>query len=276
MKLPYITLRWMPALLALLLFQTSYAGHHPGLPQTSGKALGVTIHDVPFEALAAAELDYGVRIVGVMPGSAAATGGLEKDDIIVEINQKPVYSVRRLQWLVRLAPEGTPVPIKFQREDKLETVSVTFHSAKYPEYTGEGHPGTGHPGKGHPGVGERQFARGSFLGVQLQPMTQQLRAAFGSPTDKGVLVAGLAEDGPAVQAGLAVGDVIVRMDRKTITDVRDIHRVLAYFDPEDEIEVEVIRDEASQNLTARLGAMLAPMPHLPRHGYPHFHPYGRP
>ncbi len=269
MKLQPSTMRlrhWWLALLALILWQASHAAHHLGAAQVPGKALGVTIRDVPFEALEAGSLDYGVRVVGVMSGSPAAAAGVEKDDIIVELNGKPAYSVKRLQWLVRQAAEGTPIPMKLQRQDKLETANVSFKSATPPTQVAKGRSVMSYPGVRRP-----SYAPGGYLGVQFQPMTPQLRAAFGAPTDRGVLVVAVVEDGPAAKAGLAAGDVIVRMDRKAITTMRELYRVLAYFDAGDEIEVEVIREQASQNLTARLGNVPMSMSRSPRYSHPHPH-----
>ena len=280
MKLAPTTLRslpWFLALVASLFWHTGHAGHHPGMSQTSGKALGVTISEVPFEPLAAADLDYGVRVMEVMPGSPAAAAGLKEDDIIVEIDGKPVYSVKRLQWLVRQAPEGTPVQFRLQREDRLETATVTFQPTQVSKSMGTAGPRVGPTGFGyHKDMNMRAYTPGSYLGVQFQPMTEQLRAALGAPTDKGVLVVAVAEEGPAKQAGLAVGDVIVRMDRKTISNMRDIYRVLAYFDAGDEIEVEVIREKAPLVVMANLGALPARMSHLPWHNPPSMYPYPRP
>lgn len=263
---------WFLALLALLLWQTGYAGHHPDMSRPSGKTLGVTIGEVPFESLAAVGLDYGVRVLEVTPGSPADTAGIEDDDIVVELDEKPVYSVVRLQWLVRQAPEGTPVSVKLRRQDKLETTSVTFQPSQPVDDAIQGQSSKAHHWR--PKMHHR--SPGAFLGIQFQPMTEQLRAAFGAPSGEGVLVVALVEGGPAQQAGLAVGDIIVRMDRKTISNMQDFYRVLAYFDAGDAIEVEVIRDETSQVLSARLGAVPMNTSHFHGHGHPPIHPPATP
>lgn len=47
------------------------------------------------------------------------------------------------------------------------------------------------------------------IGVSVQPMTAELRAHFGAPEDRGLLVVQVLPDRPAAKAGLAVGDVIL-------------------------------------------------------------------
>ena len=80
-----------------------------------------------------------------------------------------------------------------------------------------------------------------------------------------MLVASVVEDSPADKAGLAVGDIIVRMDRKKINRVPDLFRVLRYFDPGESIEVEVVRAKASETFTAQLSESTWHMPPMYRH-----------
>ena len=47
------------------------------------------------------------------------------------------------------------------------------------------------------------------IGVEVQPMTPELRGYFKAPADRGVLVVTVEEAAPAAAAGLRVGDVII-------------------------------------------------------------------
>jgi C-terminal processing protease CtpA/Prc len=68
-----------------------------------------------------------------------------------------------------------------------------------------------------------------------------------------VLISEVYPDTPASKSGLSAGDVIVRMDRRTIGEIADMHRVLDYFEPGEQLVVEVIRDGKNQELTVTLG-----------------------
>ncbi len=251
---------WLLALYSLLGWQASQAAHHFGMSHGTGKALGVTISEVPFEALAANELEYGVRVVGVSPGSPAHAAGLKKDDIITSLNDKPAYSTRHLQWLVREAPEDEAVPVRIRRDQAMETTSVTFPSAKPPKPRG---------------MAGRWPS--SYLGVQFQPMTSELRTAFGAPSDRGVLVVAVADEGPAKAAGLAVGDVILGLGAKPIASMEDMYGALSYFNAGDDVDVKIVRDKTPQTLTATLGKSPMSMSYLPGRGHHHHrHPYVRP
>jgi len=236
----------------------AHVAHHGGMGGMPGKALGVGVSELSSEALSAVGLEHGVRVERVIPGSPAEAAGVEQGDVIVELLGKPVYSVGRLQWLVSQAHEGEPVALRLHRDGGSETLTVEFRRAQ---------PST-NPYGTRPGAHSPSFA---FLGVQIQPITPQLRGAFGAPDDAGVLIAAVVKDSPAEKAGLAVGDIIVRIDRKKIQRMTDFYRVLRYFDPGDSVEVEVIREKASETLTAQLGYAARqrprhdwrPMPHHP-------------
>jgi serine protease Do len=85
-------------------------------------------------------------------------------------------------------------------------------------------------------------------------MGDDLRRSFGAPEDSGVLIAEVSADSPASEAGLAAGDVIVKMDRKHVRYIADVYRVLDYFDPGEQLAVEIIRDKRVQTITVTLGA----------------------
>jgi len=256
MRFPVTTPSYIVFLIGitLVLSVSAHAAHHRGMGSLTGKALGVGVSELSSEALEAVNLEHGVRVERVVLDSPAKAAGLEQGDVIVELLGKPVYSVERLRWLVRQAPESKPVNLRLQRDGSSQTVTVEF---RRPQATAKSHrvlPG----GHGH---------SLAFLGVQIQPMTPQLRRAFGASEDAGVLVAAVVKDSPAEKAGLAVGDIIVRMDRKRIQRVADFYRVLRYFDPGESVEMEVIREKASETLTAQLGQAIRHMPPMHRqHG----------
>jgi membrane-associated protease RseP (regulator of RpoE activity) len=60
------------------------------------------------------------------------------------------------------------------------------------------------------------------LGVQVQPMTPELRAWFEAPEGVGVLVARVEPGSPAAEAGVQVGDVIVEAGGEPVESPRDL------------------------------------------------------
>jgi serine protease Do len=66
-----------------------------------------------------------------------------------------------------------------------------------------------------------------FLGVQnLLTVDQTVAAYYSLSVDHGALIRGVVAGGPAEQAGLQAGDVIVKFDDQDITDVSDLLRTI--------------------------------------------------
>lgn len=90
------------------------------------------------------------------------------------------------------------------------------------------------------------------LGVQVQPMTRELRAFFGGPAERGVLVVRVLADSPAADAGLSVGDVLLSVDGEDLDDPRDLRRRTATAPPRARIDLEILREGEVSEETLRL------------------------
>lgn len=100
------------------------------------------------------------------------------------------------------------------------------------------------------GVFEIGALRGGRLGVQVSPMTEELRVAMGAPKEAGILVNRVQSDSAAKKAGIEVGDVIVEVAGEPIAEVGDVWKALA--GKEGDVAVEVIRENRRRNLTAKI------------------------
>ncbi len=87
-----------------------------------------------------------------------------------------------------------------------------------------------------------------FLGVQLQPLTNDLVKSFGLNSAKGALVSSVIKDGPAEQAGLKAGDVILEFDGKTINEWNELPRYVATTPVGKKVKVLFARDGKRQSL----------------------------
>jgi serine protease Do len=94
--------------------------------------------------------------------------------------------------------------------------------------------------------------RGGFLGVVPTSLTPELRRHFGAPEDAGVMLGEVQPDGAAAAAGLAVGDIIVRVDDETVDSVGRLVRTVRSHEPEESVEIEYFRDGRRQTTTAVL------------------------
>lgn len=96
------------------------------------------------------------------------------------------------------------------------------------------------------GPGDRAFMGrllgGGFLGVELLPLTSELRAHFGVPADRGVMVARVLEDSPAAEAGLQVGDVVTAVEAEAVETPWDLSMAIRGKEAGDRVTLEVWRD----------------------------------
>ncbi len=98
----------------------------PSMPHMDGKdfsfsrkpRLGLGIQDL--------SEGKGVKILDVDSESAAARAGLQKDDVITEIDGKAVASVDELRSQVSELKEGDSLKITYQRAGKTQTATLSF------------------------------------------------------------------------------------------------------------------------------------------------------
>jgi S1-C subfamily serine protease len=85
--------------------------------------------------------------------------------------------------------------------------------------------------------------RRSYLGVAgaNQPISRRVSRHFNLPNEAGVRVESVERSGPAEQAGLEPGDVIVALNGATIRGIDDLHRTLSADLIERAVEVHVLR-----------------------------------
>jgi predicted metalloprotease with PDZ domain len=89
------------------------------------------------------------------------------------------------------------------------------------------------------------------IGVQVQPMSPELREHLGAPPDRGILVNKVEPDRPAARADVRVGDVIVTADGVPIRELFDLTRVIARVPAGEALDLRVIRDKQEIAITVR-------------------------
>jgi len=91
------------------------------------------------------------------------------------------------------------------------------------------------------------------LGVEVQTLDQSLADSFKLKTPSGALVAKVVEGSAAAQAGVKVGDVILKLNGSPIVDAGQLSARVGAATPGDKASLEIWRDGKTVSLTATIG-----------------------
>jgi Do/DeqQ family serine protease len=183
--------------------------------RTTGKVrrgqLGVGIQEVTSDLAESLGLNKvtGAIVTSVTPGSAADRAGLQREDVIVAFNGKPVDDVNGLRNRVAETAPGTTVDVGVIRNGADKTVSVKLDELKPEQSASSG----GSSDRAEPGT----------LGITVAPLTPELARRQEMPaTLQGLLVQSVDPDSRAADAGLQQGDVIQQVNRRPVRSVDDL------------------------------------------------------
>ncbi|WP_245638449.1 Do family serine endopeptidase [Croceicoccus bisphenolivorans] len=89
-----------------------------------------------------------------------------------------------------------------------------------------------------------------YLGIQIQPVSEDLANSLGIPHNRGEFVQSVVPDGAAAKAGLRAGDVVVKVAGKDVTPEQTLSYIVANTKPGTRIPVEVIREGKRMTINA--------------------------
>ena len=87
------------------------------------------------------------------------------------------------------------------------------------------------------------------IGVTIAPVTKEVAESIGLGTPRGALVQQVEKDGPADKGGIEAGDIIVRVDGKTVEKSADLPRLVGATKPGAKVGLQVFRRGATRDLT---------------------------
>lgn len=97
--------------------------------------------------------------------------------------------------------------------------------------------------------------RRGWLGVRIQPVTDEVAGGLKIGKARGALVSGIVKGGPVENGPIRVGDVIVTFDGKDVHETRDLMRVVAESAVGSEVEVKILRDGKEETVKVKLGRL---------------------
>jgi serine protease Do len=97
--------------------------------------------------------------------------------------------------------------------------------------------------------------RRGWLGVRVQPVTDDVAASLGMESAKGALISGVAKGGPVENGPIQAGDVVLKFDGKDIHEMRDLLRIVAESPVGKEVDVVILRDGKEETVKVKLGQL---------------------
>ena len=106
-------------------------------------------------------------------------------------------------------------------------------------------------------VRDGQVTRG-WIGVEPQDLTPELAESFGLASGTGVIITGVLQNGPAAQAGIRPGDVIVGVAGRNVTNVAQLLSAVASLQPGTPATLDVVRKDGKSSVDITPGKRTPP------------------
>ena len=91
----------------------------------------------------------------------------------------------------------------------------------------------------------------AWIGVQIQPMNDELAEGFGRDNDHGALVTSTQADAPAAASGVQPGDIILSFDGQEIEKMRDLPKIVAQSSVGKKYKMRIWRNNKVKTLTIK-------------------------
>ena len=99
-----------------------------------------------------------------------------------------------------------------------------------------------------------------YIGVEPQDITPELAQSFGLSKSSGAIVAGVLKGGPADQAGIRPGDVLVSVNGKEVKDMSSMLNDVAQLKPGSTAKIVVLRHNQETTFNVVVGTRPKPQP----------------
>jgi serine protease Do len=178
--------------------------------------LGVSIQDLSPELASQFGLaePKGVLVNEVLADSPAKKAGLERGDVIVEYDGKPLENATQLRNAVAQTTVGKKAVVKFMRDKKARTAEVAI--VEQPKNVAQA---------GNEEAGEAAPLSGRLSDLDVRELTPELAARFGlGSNERGVVIAKVRQGSAAEESGLKEGDLMLEVNRQPTPTLKAYER----------------------------------------------------
>ena len=91
-----------------------------------------------------------------------------------------------------------------------------------------------------------------YIGVEVQDLTKELAESFKLTGTEGALIAGVRQEGPADNAGIKPGDILIAVEGKPVTSSSDMLNLIAVLSPGQTATFMVLRNQEEKSFKIRI------------------------
>jgi serine protease Do len=192
--------------------------------------LGVAIQDLSSDMAEYYEIKEkkGVLVADVFEGDPADQAGIQRKDIILELNGEKIKTTRQLTAMIAKIPVGESARVKILRDGKEKTVQVKV--GKRPEEK--------LAVRNQPKEQEEPF------GIGVSNLTPETAQRFDTNETSGVIVIRVESGSKGDNADIRVGDIIKEINRQPVENVSDYQTALARVIPGESVNLFIRRKDA--------------------------------
>ncbi len=92
-----------------------------------------------------------------------------------------------------------------------------------------------------------------YLGVQIQPFTEDIADSMGLPKNRGELIAAVEPNQAAARAGIRQGDVVITVNGRAVTPDENLSFIVSNLAIGSKVPIELVRDGKRMTVTATIG-----------------------
>ena len=178
--------------------------------------LGVSIQPITPKLQEALGLGSGngALVNEVIEDSPAIEAGIMQGDVIVNFDGEDVPSSEDLPRIVASRKPGKKVKVKLIRKGKKKT--ITMRLGEMPT---------------DPSAHHSDEPSSDIFGMKVEKITPEIARKLDTTPGKGVVVSQVEQGGPAAEAGVAVGDLIMEINRHDVNDAKSYGKIVGKIRP---------------------------------------------
>ena len=160
------------------------------------------------------EVERGVLVGHVVPGSPASRAGLLPGDVVLSLNGTATSQASALRNRLAAASPGSRVTLELMRDKRRMTVKAALQEL----------PGPPQPAPQQP-AGAMPETQGTLV---VSDLTPAIRRKYRLPLSltHGVVLEQISPHSPAAELGLDPGDVILEVDQKPVNQASQFHQLM--------------------------------------------------